>query len=117
MLSQSVKKGAKSYISNYYGPSNKRHQISFFVNDTCRDYQWHLCSRHTLYILLYAFHQICNRYISSKKGSGYWLWDWISIVFVCMGTNFGHGEITNTKCNLSPKRSRISSVIRYAWAQ
>ena len=38
---QNVNKGAKDYISNYYGPSNKRHQISFFVNDTCSDYQWH----------------------------------------------------------------------------
>jgi len=27
---KNVKKGAKDYIGNYYGPSNKRHQISFF---------------------------------------------------------------------------------------
>src|SRR3712207_1800781 len=43
-LSQNVKKGAKDYIGKYYGPSNKRHQISFFVNDTCSDQQWHSCN-------------------------------------------------------------------------
>jgi lantibiotic modifying enzyme len=28
------------WLGNYYGPSNKRHQISFFVNDTSSDYQF-----------------------------------------------------------------------------
>src|SRR5215467_13569682 len=50
-LSQSVKKGTKDYISNYYSPSNKRHQISFFVNDTCSDYQCHFCCRHFIIYL------------------------------------------------------------------
>src|SRR5215469_1163901 len=50
-LSQSVKKGAKDYIRNYHGPSNKHHQISFLVNDTCSDYQWHFCSPHSIIYL------------------------------------------------------------------
>src|ERR671939_2042334 len=65
-LSQSIKKRAKDYIGNYYGPSNKRHQISFFVNDTCSDSQCTFVVDTPLYTLLYTFQQIAELLILLK---------------------------------------------------